>query len=187
MPRPTEACRKSGFEGDWLTGLRHGDLFGRRMGQRVGLANDKGLEGEARIKRRAAHMIVILAHRHASVRADKAAVGAGKICRRSLWLGSDRLGTYRAAYIKIDAPHLLGFLSPEAHQQVPIMGLDPGFQKAGGNGKNDQAILFVFKFYAGKPAGKNVFAQLCPQSLLNAIPFFFAHFHRRAPLFGSQP
>ena len=99
--------------------------------------------------------------------------------RRGGWLALYGLWPHGTAYKQVNPAHMFAFIAPQCHQQFPIMGLNPGFQKAGRYGKSDETILLIFQFNTGKPTGEDIFPQFGPQSLFHTIPFFLAHFHVR--------
>jgi hypothetical protein len=158
----------AGMDVEWIehhriAATRGRDLLGGRVRERVGVADRKRLESQARIERRAAERLVRACHR----RRDSARCVLGdlaKLTRGLRGLVRFRFGLraaqHRRSHQQLDAADgkLLGL--PAREHTFDIVGLNPALEKTGRDGKPDGILVDSFQVHPGEPARKDVVTDL---------------------------
>ena len=146
------------------------------MRQRVGAADHEGLEGQARIERRAAERIVrgrdrsrqrARNRRRRPCRPAISRVGSGRLD----WLGlRRRRADDRGAHRQFDAPHgrLLGL--PASQHALEVVRLDPALEEARRHRQPHHVVIDRFQVHAREPAREDVVADFGAEPLLNPRP-----------------
>src|SRR5258707_10542289 len=124
-----------GIEHHRIAALGAGYLFGRRVSERIGAADDKSVEGQAGVERRAAERLM---HAWVTDRKDAAIAvaireAAAVLARRKVgfWLWQHSRFQDGRSHDQLDACHFAFLGLPAGQNAFGIMRLDPAFQEAG--------------------------------------------------------
>ena len=152
-----------------VAALAGGHLLGGGLRQRVGAADHEGVEGQARVERRAAERLVPggIADRQRPPVAViiEAADIAGAEFEFGLRLG-DRGAQHRRAHDQLDAHGLRLLGLPAGQHPLGIMRLDPALEETGRHRHAHGSVLDRLQVHAGKPTRIDVVADLGAQTPL---------------------
>jgi hypothetical protein len=162
-------------EHDHVAAPRLGDLLGGGVRQRVGASDHEGLEGQARVERRAAERLVHgrdRSCRAAQVDAVDLALARiartwGHLCRLELRC---QRADHRRAHGELDAGKAGLLRLPAGQHPLGIVGLDPALEKARRHRQLDGLAVAAVEFQAREPTRIDIVAHLGAKPILHPRP-----------------